>query len=108
MPDWDTLSEDQKKVNTRHQEIFAAYAEITDYEVGCLVQAIEDLGVLDNILIIYCTGDNGSSCNGGVDGRFNTFASFNQVPETMVCVMHIIFTRTGTTVTAAQKMVSPA
>ncbi|MGD0232369.1 MAG: arylsulfatase [Syntrophorhabdales bacterium] len=83
MPDWDTLSADQKKVYTRHQEIFAAYTEITDYEVGRLVQAIDDLGVMDNTLIIYCTGDNGSSANGGVDGRFNTFASFNQVPETL-------------------------
>jgi arylsulfatase A-like enzyme len=83
MPDWDTLSPDQKKVFTRQQEIFAAYAEVTDYEVGRVVQAIEDLGLLDNTLIIYITGDNGSSANGGPDGRFNTFYSFNQIPETL-------------------------
>ena len=83
MQDWDKLSADEKKVFTRHQEIFAAYAEMTDYEIGRVVQAIEDLGVMDNTLIIYVTGDNGSSANGGPDGRFNTFYSFNQIPETL-------------------------
>jgi arylsulfatase A-like enzyme len=76
MPDWDTLSADEKKVFTRQQEIFAAYAEVTDHEVGRVVQAIEDMGVLDNTLIIYITGDNGSSANGGRNGRFNSGSSF--------------------------------
>jgi arylsulfatase len=83
MQDWDKLSANEKKIFTRHQEIFAAYAEITDYEIGRVIQAIEDLGVMDNTLIVYITGDNGSSCNGGQLGRFNTFNSFNQVPETI-------------------------
>jgi arylsulfatase A-like enzyme len=83
MQDWDSLSSDEKRVFTRHQEIFAAYAEITDHELGRVVQAIEDLGVIDNTLIIYITGDNGSSANGGQTGRFNTFYSFNQIPETL-------------------------
>lgn len=83
MPDWDTLSADEKKVFTRQQEIFAAYAEITDHEVGRVVQAIEDLGVMNNTLIIYITGDNGSSANGGPMGQFNTLYAFNQIPETI-------------------------
>jgi hypothetical protein len=83
MQDWDKLTDSQKTVFIRQQEIFAAYAEITDYEVGRVVQAIEDLGVMDNTLIIYVTGDNGSSANGGPIGRFNTFYSFNQIPETL-------------------------
>jgi arylsulfatase A-like enzyme len=83
MPDWDTLSADEKKVFTRHQEIFAAYAEITDLELGRVVSAIEDMGALDNTLIIYITGDNGSSANGGVTGRFNSLASYNQLPESL-------------------------
>jgi arylsulfatase A-like enzyme len=83
MKDWDTLSDDEKKVFTRHQEIFAAYAEVTDYEIGRVVQAIEDMGVIDNTLIIYITGDNGSSTNGGPNGRFNTLSSFNQLPEAL-------------------------
>jgi arylsulfatase A-like enzyme len=47
------------------------------------VQAIDDLGVMENTLIIYVTGDNGSSANGGPNGRFNTFYSFNQILETL-------------------------
>jgi arylsulfatase A-like enzyme len=83
MPDWDKLSDKEKKVFTRQQEVFAAYAEETDYELGRVVQAIEDLGVMDNTLIIYITGDNGSSGNGGPTGRFNTVTSYNALPETI-------------------------
>jgi arylsulfatase A-like enzyme len=83
MPDWNTLSDKEKKVLTRQQEIFAAFAEISDVEIGRVVQAIEDLGVLDNTLIIYITGDNGSSGNGGRNGRFNTVTSYNGLPESI-------------------------
>jgi arylsulfatase A-like enzyme len=83
MPDWDTLSASEKKVFLRHQQIFAAYAEISDHEIGRVVRAIEDMGVMDNTLIIYITGDNGSSANGGPIGRFNTYYSYNQTPETI-------------------------
>ncbi len=61
MPDWDSLTPDEKKVATRYQEIFAAFAEVTDYEIGRVVQAVEDIGALDNTLIIYVTGDNGAT-----------------------------------------------
>jgi arylsulfatase len=83
MKDWDKLSANEKKLFTRQQEIFAAFAEITDYEIGRVVQAIDDLGVMDNTLIIYITGDNGASVNGGPNGRYNTLYSFNQIPETL-------------------------
>ena len=83
MPDWATLSADEKKVFVRQQEIFAAYAEEADHEVGRVLQAIEDMGAMDNTLVIYITGDNGSSANGGPLGRFNTLYSYNQIPETV-------------------------
>jgi arylsulfatase A-like enzyme len=83
MPDWNTLSDKEKKVFTRQQEIFAAFAEISDHEIGRVVQAIEDLRVMDNTLIIYITGDNGSSGNGGRNGRFNTVTSYNGLPESI-------------------------
>jgi hypothetical protein len=83
MQDWDKLSAGEKKVFTRQQEVFAAFAEITDHEIGRVVHAIDDLGVMDNTLIIYVTGDNGSSANGGPLGKFNTFYAFNQIPETL-------------------------
>ena len=56
---------------------------MTDYEIGRVVQAVDDMGALDNTLIIYVTGDNGASPNGGRIGTFNTLSSFNQVPETL-------------------------
>jgi len=83
MPDWDKLSDKEKKVFARQQEIFASFAEISDHEIGRVVQAIEDLGVMDNTLIIYITGDNGSSGNGGRNGRFNTVTSYNGLPESI-------------------------
>src|SRR5258708_10054441 len=83
MRDWDTLSAEEKKVFTGQQEIFAAYAEISDHEIGRVVQAIEDMGAMDNTIIIYITGDNGSSANGGPIGRFNSYYSYNQLPETV-------------------------
>jgi arylsulfatase A-like enzyme len=83
MPDWDKLSDKEKKVFARHQEIFAAYAEESDHEIGRVVQAIEDMGVMDDTLIIYITGDNGSSGNGGSTGRFNTVSSYNGLPESI-------------------------
>ena len=83
MPDWDKLSDKERKVFTRQQEIFAAYAEETDHELGRVVQAIDDLGVMDNTLIVYITGDNGSSGNGGPTGRFNSVTSYNALPETI-------------------------
>jgi len=82
-PDWDKLTADEKKVVTRYQELFAAFAELTDTEVGRVVQAIDDIGALDNTLIIYVTGDNGASPNGGRIGVFNTMSTFNQSPETL-------------------------
>jgi arylsulfatase len=82
-PDWTTLTADEKKVAIRYQELFAAFAELTDVEIGRVVQAIEDVGVLDNTVIIYVTGDNGASPNGGRLGVFNTMSTFNQSPETL-------------------------
>src|SRR4029077_525166 len=83
MPDWGTLSDDERKVFTRQQEMFAAYAEVTDHELGRVVRAIEEMGVLDDTLIIYITGDNGSSAHGGPIGRFNSLYTYNQIPETI-------------------------
>jgi arylsulfatase A-like enzyme len=83
MQDWEKLTADQKKVFIRQQEIFAAYAEITDHEIGRIIQAIDDMGVMDNTLVIYITGDNGSSANGGPNGRFNSLYTYNQIPETL-------------------------
>ena len=68
LPKWDTLNPTQKKVYARQAEIFAAYVAYTDHEIGRVIQAVEDLGKLDNTLIIYISGDNGTSAEGSAIG----------------------------------------
>ena len=79
---WDQLSADEKKLFIRQVEVFAAYAAYSDYEIGRVVQHFQDLGRLDNTLIIYINGDNGTSAEGGPLGTPNEVAFFNgvQVP----------------------------
>ena len=67
LPIWDSLSADEKKLFARQAEVFAAYAAYTDYEIGRVIQAVEDLGKLDNTIIIYISGDNGCSAEGSHD-----------------------------------------
>jgi arylsulfatase len=81
--DWDKLSADEKKLFSRQMEVYAGFAEQTDYEVGRLLKAIEDLGEMDNTIIIYIAGDNGASAEGQMNGMFSEMTYFNAVPETV-------------------------
>jgi arylsulfatase len=80
---WDALSADEQRLFARQMEVFAAFAAHTDYEIGRVVQAVEDLGELDNTLILYVVGDNGASAEGGMSGMFNEMTYFNGVAETV-------------------------
>lgn len=79
--DWDKLTADEKTLFTKQMEVFAGFGEHTDHEVGRLVDAIEEMGEMDNTLFIYILGDNGASAEGGMVGLFNEMNYFNQVPE---------------------------
>ncbi|HEY5747997.1 MAG TPA: arylsulfatase [Chryseolinea sp.] len=81
--DWASLSADEKKIFSRQMETYAGFGAHTDYEIGRVVSAIEDLGELDNTLIFYIVGDNGASAEGSMNGLFNEMTYFNQVPETV-------------------------
>jgi arylsulfatase len=74
---WDELSADEKKLFIRQVEVFAAYAAYNDHEIGRVVKAFEDIGRLDNTLVIYINGDNGTSAEGGPLGTPNEVAFFN-------------------------------
>jgi arylsulfatase len=81
LPAWDSLPEDERKVYARMMEVFAAFTAHTDYEVGRVVNAIEKMGELDNTLIVYLAGDNGSSAEGGLNGLLNEMTFFNGIHE---------------------------
>lgn len=68
LPKWETLTPDQKKLYARQAEVFAAYVAYTDYEIGRVIQSVQDMGKLDNTLIIYIEGDNGTSSEGSLNG----------------------------------------
>jgi arylsulfatase len=88
--DWDSLSEDEKTLFTRQAEVFAAYLEYADHEIGRMIDAIEDLGELDNTLIFYIAGDNGTSAEGGENGAFNQYSYFNGVAEQVSDMLPLI------------------
>jgi len=81
--DWDKLTADEKKLFARQMEVFAGFGEYCDYEIGRLFAAIGDTGHLDNTLIFYILGDNGTSAEGGMLGMFNEATYFNGVAETV-------------------------
>ena len=79
LPEWDSLSFAEKKLFIKQADVFAAYLAYTDHEIGRVIQAVEDMGKLDNTLIIYISGDNGASPEGTVNGTPNEFTFFNGV-----------------------------
>ena len=77
IPAWDEMPKELKPILARQMEIFAGFLEHTDYNVGRLVDALKDLEVLDNTLVIYILGDNGASAEGTLNGCFNEMAMLN-------------------------------
>jgi arylsulfatase len=77
IPAWDEMPDDLKPVLARQMEVFAGFLEHTDHHTGRLVDAIEDLGVLENTLVYYIIGDNGASAEGTVQGSFNEMLLLN-------------------------------
>jgi len=90
IPAYDSLTPDQKRVAARLMETFAAYTAQTDYEVGRVLDAIQQTGQLDNTLIIWEIGDNGASMEGTLNGVFNEMTSLNGMPEdTSLVLKHL-------------------
>jgi arylsulfatase A-like enzyme len=82
IPSWDSQTPDQKKLEARQMETFAGFAEHTDEQVGRLVDALQEMGVLDNTLFIYIVGDNGASAEGGPEGAYNEMMALNGIINT--------------------------
>jgi arylsulfatase len=79
LPEWESLSAAEKKLFIRQADVYGAYLAYADQEIGRVIQAVEDLGELDNTLIIYIGGDNGASAEGMLNGTPNEFTTFNGV-----------------------------
>ncbi|MGA9887283.1 MAG: arylsulfatase, partial [Candidatus Acidiferrales bacterium] len=81
IPAWDTISPTMKKVLAREMEVYAGFLEHTDHHVGRLIDAVKDLGVMDDTLIYLIIGDNGASAEGSLQGAFNELAPLTGFPQ---------------------------
>nr|WP_260683834.1 arylsulfatase [Rhodococcus sp. KBS0724] len=91
IPSWDDMSDEMKPVLERQMEVYAGFLEHTDYHIGRVVDAIEEVGALENTLVYYIIGDNGASAEGTINGAFNEMANFNGLAaiETEEFMVHI-------------------
>ncbi len=88
IPAWDDMPDELKPVLARQMEIYAGFLEHTDHHVGRLIDAVDDLGILDNTIVYYIIGDNGASAEGTLNGCFNELIMLNggaglETPEFM-------------------------
>ncbi len=81
LPAWDSLSPEEQKLYAHQAEVFAGFTAHTDAQVGRVIEAIAQLGELDNTLVFYIAGDNGASAEGGLTGSVNELKVFNGLPE---------------------------
>jgi arylsulfatase A-like enzyme len=100
IPAWDEMPEELRPILEREMEVYAGFLEHTDYHVGRLVDAIEELQILDDTVIYYIIGDNGASAEGTINGAFNEMANFNgmaglETPEYMISKLYELGTPTS-------------
>jgi len=76
-PAWDSLTDRERTLYARQMEVFAGFSENADWNVGRLLDAVEEMGELDNTLVLYIWGDNGASMEGTLTGSFNETTFFN-------------------------------
>ncbi|HUL72820.1 MAG TPA: arylsulfatase [Vicinamibacterales bacterium] len=81
IPSWESQDADHKRVYARMMEVYAGALAHADSQIGRIVDAIDDLGELDNTLVIYIMGDNGASAEGSAQGLLNEMTFFNGIPE---------------------------
>ncbi|RLE23439.1 MAG: arylsulfatase, partial [Actinobacteria bacterium] len=82
VPAWDSLSDEERRMCARQMEVYAGFIEQSDHHLGRVIDFIDELGELDNTIVVVMS-DNGASAEGGVHGAFNEVQFFNGVPETL-------------------------
>ena len=103
---WDDLSPDEKKLYARQAEVFAAYVAYTDHEIGRVIQEVQDEGKLDNTLIIYFDGDNGSSPEGTTVGTPNDWTAYNGILDVPLAAQMKFYDAWGSSATHAHMAVA--
>ena len=81
-PAWDDVPDKLKAFYARQMEVYAGFSENADHNVGRVIDAIEELGELDNTVILWIWGDNGASMEGTITGSFNELTMQNGIPLT--------------------------
>ncbi|MFC6343921.1 arylsulfatase, partial [Nocardioides hankookensis] len=81
VPHWDDISDADREVAERLMEVYAAFAEHTDAQVGRLVESLRESGELDNTIVLYILGDNGASAEGGIEGTLNETLRLNGIDD---------------------------
>jgi arylsulfatase A-like enzyme len=94
-PTWDSLTETERRLYARQMETYAGYSENADWNVGRVLDAIEEMGELDNTLVIWIWGDNGASMEGTLSGTFNEMTTLNGIPLTPEQQMGLLFKHGG-------------
>ncbi len=94
-PTWESLSETERRLYSRQMETYAGYSENADWNVGRVLDAIEEMGELDNTLVIWIWGDNGASMEGTLSGTFNEMTTLNGIPLTPEQQMGLLFKHGG-------------
>ncbi len=79
LPAWDSLSESEKRLYARQMEVYAGYQENCDWDIARLLDAVKEMGELDNTLVFYVFGDNGASMEGTITGSFNEMTMQNGI-----------------------------
>ncbi len=87
IPAWDSFDAEHKKVFARMMEVYAAALSHADYQMGRILDAIEEMGDTENTLVIYIMGDNGASAEGTPQGLLNEMAIMNNIPEDFAQVL---------------------
>jgi arylsulfatase A-like enzyme len=91
IPEWDSLSADQKRLYARMMEVYAGALSHADYNIGRLLDAVEQSGQMDNTLVVFMMGDNGASAEGTLQGTTNEVGTAaNSVKESIPYLLSMI------------------
>ena len=94
-PTWDSLDETHKRLYARQMEVYAGYSENADWNIGRIIDAVDEMGELENTVVIWIWGDNGASMEGTLTGTFNELTTLNGIPLTPEQQIGLLFKHGG-------------